>query len=100
MSYGHQTTPRLLERGPAGRGSRGAASRHRRSAARTLRLLDGDLALHARLPVAGHGAIERVGPRLERDLDRRDLAALDDRALVVDAVALDGDVVGRRGLVL
>src|SRR5437764_14923671 len=50
--------------------------------------------------MAGDRAVERVGPRLERDLDRRDLAVLDDRALLVDAVALQRDVVWRRRRVL
>src|SRR3954467_13471460 len=92
MSYEHRAAHRAPGEGPAA--PRLATHPWARG-----RLLDGDLALHAGLPVAGHGAVERVGPRLERDLDRRDLAALDDRALLLDAVALDGDVVERRGLV-
>ena len=50
-----------------------AASRRRRCRAP---LLDGELALHATLAVAGHGAVERVLAGLEVDLDRRGAAVL------------------------
>src|SRR5215207_7807440 len=62
-------------------------------------LLDGELALHAALAVAGHGAEERVVAGLEIDVDRRRAAALDDVALLVDAVALERDVVRVRLIV-
>src|SRR3954451_15204847 len=62
-------------------------------------LLDGQLAFHAALAVARHGAVERVLAGLEVD---RHLggAVLDDRALLIDAVAQDGDVVVDALLVL
>src|SRR5215210_4904320 len=62
--------------------------------------LDGELALHAGLAMAGHRAVERVVPGLEVDVDLRGPAALDDLALLVDPVALDGDVVADRLVVL
>src|SRR4029079_16993005 len=51
--------------------------------------LDGELALHAGLPVAGHRAVELVRPRLEVDGDRRGVAAGDRLGLLLDAVAVD-----------
>src|SRR3954453_22268426 len=57
--------------------------------------LHGELALHAALAVAGHGAVERVGAGLEVDGDRGGAALGHDLALLVDSVALDRDVVTR-----
>src|SRR5215211_7904545 len=62
-------------------------------------LLDREDALHAALAVAGHRAVEGVLARLEVDLDGRRAAVGDDLALLVDAVAVDGDVV-LRGLIV
>ena len=84
------------ERARAAAGRR--AARPRRPSA-PARLLDRELALHAALAVAGHGAVERVLARLEVDLDRRRAAVLHDLALLVDAAAVDGDVVVGRLLV-
>src|SRR5215213_1785303 len=60
------------------------------------RSLDGELAGHAGLPVPRDGAVEAVRPGLELHLDRGRGAVLDHRALLVDAVAIHGDVVIRR----
>ena len=57
-------------------------------------LLDGDLALHAGLAVAGDRAEERVGAGLERHVDGGDAAVRDHLAVRVHAGAGDGDVVG------
>src|SRR3954462_8776489 len=59
-------------------------------------LLDGELALHPGLSVAGHRAVERVAPGREVGLELRHAPVLDDLAL---ALAVDDDVVRRAGLV-
>src|SRR4051794_34953479 len=59
-------------------------------------LLNGQSALHARLPVAGDRAEERVLAWLERGADRRGAALLNDLALHVHAAPLDGDSVRDR----
>src|SRR3954471_381770 len=83
--------------GAAERGRRTASSgvqRRRGAPTRAApRLLDRQGALHAALAVTGHGTEEGVLPGLEGDLEPRDAAVLDDRALLVDAVALERDVV-------
>ena len=52
-----------------------------RDARAARRSLDGELALHAALAVAGHGAEEGVLAGLDVGGDLRDAAVLDDRAL-------------------
>src|SRR5215207_3378401 len=71
----------------------------RRYGAAQAYLLDGELAQHAALAVAGHGAVVRVLAGLQVDGDLRHAAVLNDRALLVEPAALDRDVVRRRGLV-
>ena len=72
---------------------RASTTATRRPSAPAPPLLDGELALHAALAVAGHGAEERVLAGLQVDLDGRGAAVLDDLALLVDPAALEGDVV-------
>src|SRR5919197_503577 len=62
-------------------------------------LLDDELALHPRSPVSVDGAVERVRPRLEVERLARAPARDRVRALVLDARAVERDVVLNRGVV-